>query len=106
MAEAASGRELTAAAIDADFARLAAWAKSNAPGRDLYLAEFGVGHGREPGSSRRYIAAVSGAAVRHGIGWAIYDYESGRAIRDARGRPTAAYDGLGIAPAPATPISR
>jgi endoglucanase len=103
---AASGTALSAETVAADFARVAEWAARSAAGRSLYLSSFGMGFGREAGSSRRYIDAVASAAKRHGIGWAIYDYESGRAIRDGRGRPTPAYDGLGIAPPAKMPTPR
>jgi hypothetical protein len=34
--------ELSAEGIEADFSRAEAWLKANAPGREVYLGEFGV----------------------------------------------------------------
>jgi hypothetical protein len=89
------GQTLSVADIDATFARVAEWRKAH-PDRELYLGEFGMVEGVDPGATRRYLEAVTGAARRHGIGWAIYDYESGCAVRGEDGEPTAIYHGLGL----------
>jgi hypothetical protein len=86
---------LVAVAAAALFARVAEWKKAH-PDRELYLGEFGMVEGVDPGATRRYLEAVTGAARRHGIGWAIYDYESGCAVRGEDGEPTAIYHGLGL----------
>jgi hypothetical protein len=68
-----------------DLTRVAAAVAAEAPGHALYLGRFGVAEGNEPLSTRRYLGAVVGAARALGVGWSIYDYESGRAIRNADG---------------------
>jgi hypothetical protein len=39
-------------------------------------------------SARRYVRAVQTAFERNGLSWAIYDYHTGCAVRDAAGQPT------------------
>lgn len=91
---ASSGKELTVAEIDAAFDRVAAWARTHAPGREFYLGEFGA-YDRAPDPSRRaYVAAVVRAAERHGWGWAVWDYQGGFAVRNEKGQPTAILEGL------------
>jgi imidazolonepropionase-like amidohydrolase len=90
---------LTPKVIDAAFAALAADVATYAPGREVYVGQWGVYHTADDASARTYIAAVKAALDRHGFAWAIYDYESGCAIRGADGTPTAAYAGLGLGPA-------
>jgi len=86
--------ELTVADIDADFARASAWLRQHAPATEVYLGEFGC-YEQAPVTSRRaYIAAVRAAAERAGWGWAVWDYRSSFAVRDADGKPTAVLDGL------------
>jgi endoglucanase len=89
-----SETELTVAEIDAAFARVAEWVEVNAPGREIYIGEFGA-YDRAPADSRRrYVAAVVAAAERHGWGWAVWDYQGGFAVRDAKGGATVILEGL------------
>ncbi len=90
----ASGQELTVAQVDADFARADEWLRRHAPGREVYLGEFGCYEGCPPDSRRNYIAAVRAAAEKHGWGWVVWDYHSSFAVRTADGRPTAVLEGL------------
>lgn len=86
----------TAADIDAAFARVATWRAASAPKREVYLGEFGLTEGIDPAATAAYLRAVTGAARRHDLGWAIYDYESGRAVRGEDGEPTAIGRGLAL----------
>ncbi len=89
-----SGRELTVAAIDADFETVARWAAQHLKGRELHIGEFGA-YDRAPADSRqRYVSAVARAAERHGWGWAIWDYQGGFAVRNRDGEPTEILRGL------------
>jgi hypothetical protein len=93
------GPRMTAAAIDGDFAKLASWAAQHASGHELYIAQFGVYHTADAASQRAYLGAMRAALERHGLSWAIYDYESGCAMRGADGTPTVAYEAIGLGPA-------
>jgi len=90
----ASLTELSEAAIVADFDRAAAWLRSHAPGREVYLGEFGVNEMAPDQSRTNYIHAVSQAAVQHGWGWAVWSYNGMMAVRDAHGAPTPVLRGL------------
>ncbi len=88
------GQNLTVAAIDADFDRVAAWAKQHAKGREIYLGEFGVYEAAPRASAERWIAAVRTAAESHGWSWAVWDYNDSFGVRGRDGKPTAIYRGL------------
>lgn len=90
------GTTMDVASIDAAFARVATWRAAEATTHEVYLGDFGMTEGVDPEATVRYLQAVTAAAARHGFGWAIYDYESGRAVRGEDGGPTAIYDGLGL----------
>jgi hypothetical protein len=96
LAAAASNQELRMEAIVDDLAGVAAIVAAEAPGRPLYLRRFGMTDGVEPTAMRRYLSIVSGTARALGIGWSVYDYESGRAIRAPDGSPNPGYHGLGL----------
>lgn len=90
-----SGTELTVATdIDAPFAAVAEWAKAKAPGREIYLGEFGVYTTADSASRQAWLRAVVGACARHDFGWAIWDYQGGFAVRDREGNPTDAVPAL------------
>jgi hypothetical protein len=93
-----AGRRLDAAQIIDDLARIASWNRGLSEPRQLYLSRFGVLEDNAAADTQRYVRAVVEAAARHDMGWAIYDYESGRAIRGADGKPTPALLGLGLRP--------
>jgi len=91
----APGTELSAAQdIDPAFARVAAWAREKAPGREIHIGEFGVYVAADADSKRHWIAAVRAAAERHGFGWAVWDYNWSFGVRDRDGRPTPILEGL------------
>ncbi len=89
-----SGKELTVANVDADFAKVAAWAREHAPGHEIHIGEFGVYQPADADSKRNYISAVVHAAGSHGFGWAVWDYQGGFAVRDQDGNPTPILEGL------------
>ena len=89
-----SGKELTVASIESDFARVQSWAKRAAPGHEIQLGEFGT-YEQAPAESRQlYTKAVREAAEHFGWGWTIWDYHSSFAIRAADGTATAPLAGL------------
>jgi hypothetical protein len=96
--DAAAHQELRVEDVVDDLALIAAAAAAEAPGRALYLSRFGMFEGVAPLPTRRYLSTITGAARALGIGWSVYDYESGRAIRDSDGRAAASYQGLGLVP--------
>lgn len=95
----ASGKELTVADIDADFEKVAAWARENAKRREIHIGEFGVYRPADATSTRNYISAVVRAAEKNGFGWAVWDYQGGFAVRNQDGEPTPVLEGLFAKPA-------
>jgi endoglucanase len=89
------GRELTVAEIEKAFAHVAEWAAVHAPGREIYLGEFGVYVSADAQSKRNWIAAVRGIVERRGWSWAIWDYNDSFGVRLPHdGGTTPIYDGL------------
>lgn len=89
------GSELTVEKeIDVPFAKVAAWAREKAGGREIHIGEFGVYAPADDASKRHYIAALRAAAERHGFGWAVWDYDDSFGVRDNRGNPTPIHEGL------------
>jgi endoglucanase len=84
----ASMTELTVDRIEADFTAAQAWLSAHAPGREVYLGEFGVYETAPADSRRRYIRAVSQAAAKRGWGWAVWSYNGTFTVRDKQGNPT------------------
>ncbi len=99
----ASLTELKAEDVDAAFAEAAAWLARHAPGKEVYLGEFGVYEAAPAESRRTYIATVRAAAERHGWGWAVWDYRSSFAVRAPDGTPTPVLEGLFPAGPPGGP---
>ncbi len=96
----ASLTELTLADIETAFARAEAWLKEHAPGKEIYLGEFGVYEAAPDQSRRNYIRAVSQAAATRGWGWAIWSYNASMAVRAPDGKATPVLEGLFPSPAP------
>lgn len=88
------GTELTVKEVEDAFAAVAAWAAQHAPGREIYIGEFGVFRPADADSKRAYIKTVTTTAERLGWGWAVWDYQGGFAVRDADGKPTPILEGL------------
>ena len=93
-AASSSGTELTVADLDADFDKVAAWAREHARGHEIHIGEFGVYRPADADSKRAYLSALVGAAERNGFGWAVWDYQGGFAVRDQNGNPTPILEGL------------
>jgi endoglucanase len=86
--------ELKIEDVDTAFAKAAKWLRANAPGKEVYLGEFGS-YEMAPADSRRIFArTVRTAAERHGWGWAVWDYKSSFGVRRNDGSSTAVLDGL------------
>ena len=82
-----TGADLTAEAIEKDFRELAAWALRH--NVELHLGEFGAYEAADPKSRERWYRTVLDQCVQHGIGWAVWDYKGGFAVRDRHtGQPT------------------
>lgn len=82
------GTELTVAALEE---RLSAFAEATGSvpwGREVYVAEFGVYERADDESTTSYLRTLRAAFERHGWSWAVYDYQSGCAVRGEDGQPT------------------
>ena len=90
----AAGSELTVKEVDAAFDKVAAWAAKSAPGREIYLGEFGVYVPADAKSKRNYIGAIMANTARLGWSWAVWDYQDSFGVRDAAGRGTPILEGL------------
>jgi hypothetical protein len=82
--------------IKDDLAKLTDRIREKAGDRELYLKQFGIHTTIDSASAANYISAVVGAARELNLSWCLYDYESGRAIRNEKGEPFPAYWGLGL----------
>jgi beta-galactosidase len=80
--------------IDPMFDKLAEWARTKAPGREIYLGEFGVYHTADPQSTINWVRAVRQACERHSFGWCVWGYRSGFPLRHKDGSPAAMLEGL------------
>ena len=90
----ASLTELKIEDVNAAFAEATAWLKKHAPGKEVYLGEFGVYEKAPAESQTTYIATVRRAAEKNGWGWCIWDYRSSFAVRASDGTPTPVLGGL------------
>jgi endoglucanase len=86
--------ELKIEDVNAAFAKASAWLEKHAPGKEVYLGEFGCYETAPADSRRTYIATVRGAAEAQGWGWAVWDYNSSFAVRGNDGQPTVVWEGL------------
>lgn len=85
-----------ASRIKDDLTKLTDRIREKAGNRELYLKQFGIHTIIDSASAANYIRAVIDAAKELDLNWCLYDYESGRAIRNEKGEPFPAYWGLGI----------
>lgn len=77
-----SGVEQSAANLERAFAEVASWIAARSARKEGYISEWGVGlMERDHTAWRAYVSAYQAAAERNGLGWAVYDYDSGMAIR-------------------------
>ncbi len=88
------GTELSVKDMDAAFDKVAAWTAQHAPGREIYLGEFGVYVAADAASKRNYLGAIMANTRRLGWSWAVWDYQDSFGVRDARGNPTPILEGL------------
>lgn len=96
MAKSMSGQPLHQSKIMKDFDLIAQTLTKQYPGREMYLENFGLHYGLDSLSSVNYIRAIKNSAEKNNISWCIYDYESGRAIRDSSGNPFPHFFGLDL----------
>jgi endoglucanase len=95
----ASLTELKVSDIDSAFAQVAKELAERAPGKEVYLGEFGCYEQAPADSRRRYVTAVREAAERNGWSWAVWDYKSSFAVRGPDGKPTVVMESLFKPPA-------
>jgi hypothetical protein len=89
-----SNTQIDAALVTTRLDAFAARARKHAGPHEIYVASMGVYRRADDASARRYLRAVQAAVERNGLGWALYDYHTGCAVRDERGRPTRVLDAL------------
>lgn len=83
-------------AIQNDLSDLTKRIREKAGDREIYLKQFGIHTTIDSTSAANYTKSVVAAAEGLNVGWCLYDYESGRAIRDEKGNPFPGYWGLGL----------
>jgi hypothetical protein len=89
-----AGAELTVKDMDTAFDKVAAWAARHAPGREIYLGEFGVYKPADAASKRNYLGVIVANTDRLGWSWAVWDYQDSFGVRDAQGHGTPILEGL------------
>lgn len=89
-----SGAALNVEDVEAAFAKVSAWLAQNAPGREVYLGNFGSYETAPAASRRTYTATVRAAAERRGWGWAVWEYRGSFGVRRADGAATVVLEGL------------
>ncbi len=81
------GDKLTIARVEEEFATLVQWAREK--NVELHLGEFGVYKTADEESMRTWYHTVLDQCRTYGIGWAVWDYKGGFAVRDYEtGQPT------------------
>ncbi len=65
---------------------------------EIYFGAIGVMLGVDDASTKNYLHALRPALERKGIAWAVYDYNTGGAVRsdNGEGGPTRMIEGLGL----------
>lgn len=72
--------------------------------REVYISTLSVFQGVEDKAARAYLSAAKAAIEAQGFSWAVYDYNTGGAIRGEDGKPTRVIEALGMgAPEKAKP---
>jgi hypothetical protein len=94
-----SNVELSAANLSKQVDEYAQKAKAKLGPRELYFGNIGVMLGVDDASARIYLQALRDALERNGIAWAVYDYQTGGAVRAEQGTggPTRVLEGLRMA---------
>lgn len=90
------------AELDRKIDAVGKWSKANAAGREIYVAAFGVYARAGDISARAFLAGARTAFERNGLAWAVYDYQSGCAVRGDDGKPTRNLEALFPREVPAT----
>ena len=81
------GSRLTEESVREEFRHLAEW--MNGQQVEVHLGEFGVYHKADDQSKRNWYRLVLEECEKYGIGWAVWDYKGGFAVRSPRtGEPT------------------
>jgi hypothetical protein len=91
-----SKTELTPAQVDARIDRLAQRARAAAGTHEIYIGAWGVYRRADDASARRWVRTVQAALERNRLSWALYDYHTGCAVRDAAGKPTRVMEALAL----------
>lgn len=102
-----SKRVLSIDSFNAYVDEFARKARETAQGREIYIGLSGAIGISDDDSARTYTRAMRSAFERNGLGWAVYDYHTGGAVRAdvGKGGPTRILEGLelskpNLAPAP------
>lgn len=95
-----AGTEWNEEALGKAVAQLAATASRRAGRHEVYVSRIGVMRGVDDVSARAYLKALRGALEREGLGWAVYDYHTGGAVRgdSGTGAATRIVAGLELSP--------
>lgn len=92
-----SNTEWTVDSLTRELDRQIGLARRLAGRREIYISTFGVMPGIDDGSARAYLRTIRAGLDRHRVGWAVYDYSTGGAIRaNGTGGATRVVDGLGL----------
>lgn len=89
-----SGTELKIGDVEAAFATVTAWLAKNAPGREVYIGNFGAYDAAPAESRRTYLATVRAAVERRGWGWAVWEYRGSFGVRRPDGTATVVLEAL------------
>ncbi len=93
-----SNMDLTVAGVESSIDAFVAKARAAAKGREIHVGLFGVIGSIDDDSARTFITTVRSTFERNQMGWTVYDYHTGGAVRadDGMGGPTRILDGLGL----------
>lgn len=73
-------------------------ASRHARRHEVYVSVLGAMQGLDDASARRYLGTIRDVLARQGVGWAVYDYHTGGAVRadEGTGGPTRVVEALGL----------
>ena len=100
-----NGAVLSVAVLQERLGRFAAASRGFRWGREVYVAEFGVFERADDESTITYLRTLRDVFEREGWSWALYDYQSGCAVRAEQGHPTRVWEALFGDRAPQTPAA-
>jgi hypothetical protein len=90
------GNTISEKQVSKDFEKIAQLIRQKNKQIKIYLKRFGVHPELDKNSSIKYAKAILKAAKKFNMAWCVYDYESGRAIRNKEGKSNPIMLGLGL----------